>query len=124
MSDEKLFIKIMKVMADADMCNDVFWDCSLSVHVNCNDVFGWGCADAETIENEEDLAIFVQAAKDSEAYCDALYCARKRGMRPQGAYIKLAPDDIKNLFKDCGPERRIDILNPQDTDGKYLYKTG
>jgi len=112
----------MKAMADAEMFEYIFWGHDLTVKISCNDLFYWGCADAEEIETEEDLDLFIQTFKDCKDICGELYCARKRKMRPQGAYYKYIPDEFKETFNACGPEREIDLGNPQDIKGKYLYK--
>src|SRR5437762_1069660 len=84
--------------------------------VNCGSLFYWATADAEKIL-PEDLPTLRQAICDVQAAspnmelkvdaCEAgcaLWCARKRGMRPQQpAY----PNDarLRTLFDACGPER-------------------
>jgi len=79
--------------------------------VNCNDVFWWGCADAEDLTLES-LPVLVQAFEDAGDDGLVLYCARMRKMRPQGAMYKHIGKDHWALFDACGPIREVDILNP------------
>lgn len=50
--------------------------------VNCNDVFAWGCADAETIELHEIESLFDLWEKDS-VYGAEIWCILKRKELPQ-----------------------------------------
>ena len=80
----------------------------------CNDVFYWGCADSEDI-NEDLLIEFQKAAEDcgNELQLGAmLYCARRRKERPQGAIYSSIPKDLWHLFDECGLERKINAGNP------------
>ena len=97
-------------------CDDIWWRVDgeyapLTIFVNCNDLFFWGCSDAEmiTIDN---IDVFEQAYKDSIDHGGLLFCCRVRGMRPQGAYYKYLDDGEKPLFDACGPEREIKLGNP------------
>lgn len=82
------------------------------VSIICNDLFWWGCADAEPIESHADLAALVQAHDDSSEAGFELYCARRRRMRPQGAIYKYYSAEVQRLFDACGPDRSVDVLNP------------
>jgi len=87
----------------------------ITFFVLCNDLFWWATADAEKL-TPEDMPCLRQAILDvQEIRVDklrldnyemgcALWCARKRGMRPQQpAY----PQDerLRALFDACGPVR-------------------
>jgi hypothetical protein len=99
----------------------------LTFLVNCNDLFYWGCADAEVI-TEENIAGLEQAVADMKAvgakddkgrdedWYDAhlLWVCRVRGMRPQGAYYKHLTQAFWPLFDACGPERTAQIGNPKE----------
>ncbi|MFW6016732.1 MAG: hypothetical protein ACOCRK_09870 [bacterium] len=61
------------------------------------------CIDIENIE--EGLAPF---------YGHILYCARRRGLRPQNAWYNITPRQIHYLFDNCGEKREIDELNPKE----------
>jgi len=83
-------------------------------HINCSDVFFWGCADSEVIL-EEDIKDFDKALKDCDDNNDAgqlLYCARKMKERPQGAYYSLIPEKYWSLFNEAGPEKEVGFGNP------------
>ena len=116
-------IKVLAVVARHDLTDSIGWRCDgeyapITIWVNCNDTFAWGCADCEdlTIEN---LPAFEQAIKDCGAIdpvcgsltgCD-LFVARIRKQRPQGAAY---PKDkaLWPLFDECGPEREVKLGNP------------
>lgn len=99
------------------------------VMINCNDLFAWGCADGEFIledgidlledtfdelkEMRKKYPIFVNDKWNEDnfnksqsiiKYADLLWCARYRKMRPQLAYYKSFPDELKPLFDACGDE--------------------
>lgn len=95
-----------------------------AVHVSCNDVFAWGCADAEQITpaNLPELRkaledVSATAKKWSGGDAVSLFAARIRQHRPQGACY---PDDrdLWPLFDACGPERELGIGNPY-APGQY-----
>lgn len=86
--------------------------------INCNDLFYWGCADAEPIE-VEDIPLLEQATEDSEYYGDLLFCARKRKMRPQGAYYQQFNEEDAALFNAAGPKRETGYGNPKDNTGEH-----
>ena len=80
-----------------DNCDDLFWRVDseyapITMMVSCSDVFAWGCADCETItdENIDDLE---KAYIDDPDNGAALFCARLRGMRPQGFYYQYIDKD-------------------------------
>lgn len=95
------------------------YDGSLSLYVKCSDFFHWGSADLEEVTDEN-----VQALVETIAECEAilgryrahdaplLWCARQRGMRPQGAYYKHLPEALWPLFDAAGPERGVGLMNP------------
>jgi hypothetical protein len=84
--------------------------------VNCNDLFYWACGDAESIQID-DVPLFKQSLEDSEFMGPLLYCARKRKMRPQGAYYEsFFPEDVP-LFNATGPKREVGFGNPKDNIG-------
>lgn len=79
---------------DGPSCRTLWWRTDgeyapITLLVNCNDLFFWGCADAETITpaNVANLEKAHAAAKAVGAVsdCDTLFVCRERAMRPQGA---------------------------------------
>ena len=89
--------------------------------INCNDIFFWGCADAEDV-TPENLGELERALEDCDAiesedykdlktarpitlvyYGEILFCSRMRKMRPQGAAYP--PKEMWHLIDECGPER-------------------
>ena len=89
----------------------------------CNDVFYWGTADVEDIE-ANDIPMLEACADDLKAigfiaksYVPELFCARKRGMRPQAPWGRTYAANpgryegdnldprVRALFDACGPER-------------------
>lgn len=121
----ELTLKILQITAENDSCDSVWWRTDgeyapVTFIVNCNDVFYWGCSDAETI-TEENITDFEQSFEDAksaskvgEIYAPILFCARVRKMRPQGAMYKTIPIELWDLFNQCGPERETGIGNPNE----------
>lgn len=112
-----------------------------SIGVVCSDIFAWGCADVEDIESSDDIELLRQSIKDCleieqrSSHGVLLYCARKRQMRPQGAYYKYldvydykkdqprelneeATEKMHKLFNDAGPKREVGLGNPFEV-GEY-----
>lgn len=114
--------KLLRLIAEYEISDNIWWNTSLEFFVNCNDIFGWAMADAEPISTDEDIVALEQAIKDGGDDGVLLYCARKRGMRPQGALYKHLDEKNKELFNACGPEREINFFNPCGQDGTYQYK--
>jgi hypothetical protein len=131
MTDNNFALRVLDVIARADLHDSLWWRTDgdygpVSFWILCNDVFAWACADAERI-TPETLPELEQAIRDEVAitgttiYADHLYCARRRGKRPQGAAY---PDDRRlwPLFDACGPERPIGLGNPH-LPGRVKPKT-
>ena len=89
----------------------------LTLFVNCNDLFWWGCSDCEelTPDDFDDLeAAIADAAKAGDKHNGhLLWVARKRKMRPQGACYAYFTDSAHELFHQCGPEREVERGNPR-----------
>jgi hypothetical protein len=99
-----------------DGCGDIFWRVDeeyapITIFVNCNDLFFWGCADAEQITTEN-LEVLEQSYKDDERNGGLLFCCRVRGERPQGAYYKHIKKEKRHLYDACGPEKETGFGNP------------
>lgn len=84
----------------------------------CSDFFAWGGGDAEGL-TEESLPDLTQAITDIKtidstevSWAGRLYAARRRKMRPQGAYYEQIPEVLWPLFDACGPEREVGLSNP------------
>lgn len=63
-----------------------------SINVNCNDVFAWGCADAEPMSFGDLRSVYEYYVKDPEWGC-SVWCAERRRQMPQAPvveYIKKA----------------------------------
>ncbi|UKK84716.1 hypothetical protein L7H23_01030 [Sphingopyxis sp. BSN-002] len=90
------------------------------VFVACSDLFLWGCADLEPL-TPDNIALLDEAAGELTAIDDCygpewaprLFCCRTRKMRPQGAYYKYIPDQFRDKFDACGPERQPTFGDPQ-----------
>jgi hypothetical protein len=105
---------ILKLIAEHELWDgDIFWDESLNFTVLCNDAFYWGSADAEELTQDSfnDLEKSIVDAGDDGCL---LYCARRRGMRPQGAMYEYLDKNSWTLFDACGPEREVGIGNPKE----------
>lgn len=55
---------------------------SVTLHVVCNDVFSWGCADAEDVTNNEIGELYEMWRRDPN-WGAAAWCIKKRKMLPQ-----------------------------------------
>lgn len=55
---------------------------TFSINVNCNDVFAWGCADAEEMMEDELEDVYQHYHKDP-SWGAAVWCIKKRGELPQ-----------------------------------------
>jgi hypothetical protein len=118
--NEEYVLTVLRAFERAE-CNDLLlWhvvDDDVRFAAMCNDVFWWATADAEDI-TVDDLPLLESCLADlkafsAEIYLPELYCARRRRMRPQGAwYATLRDADLTRIFDACGPEREVDILNP------------
>lgn len=103
----KFIERLLKLIAEYEIWDLVFWHTNLKFYVNCNDLFAWGLADAEEI-TESNIDLLEQSLKDAD-YIDGafLFCARSRKMRPQGAMYENIEKKNWYLFDECGPTRKI-----------------
>lgn len=104
---------------------DLYWHVDdsdeIRAAINVNDVFFCGCSDAEEVE-VEDLPALEKAMEDGGyIWGSYLFVCRKRGMRPQGAWINAGVKNYKEFnarpFLDAGPMREIDVGNPEEVEG-------
>lgn len=118
--------RVMEIfsLTHADAYDELFWrvdDGQLRLYANVSDVFAWGCADVEEI-TPETLPILEQAFLDlrphrATHWTPALYAARRRGERPQGAAYPDERDEawreVSALLDACGPVRPTGLGNPR-----------
>lgn len=111
--------KLLKLTAQFHSCDSIFWDEDLRFYVNCNDVFDWGCSDAEEV-TPENIHLLEQSFKDDRIYAETLFCARVRKIRPQGAaYPPKEREKTIQLLNECGPERKTGLGNPYKNQEDY-----
>ena len=111
--NEILLRRLLILAAKYEIHECLYWKENLEFYINCNDFFFWACADAEKIETEEDINLLERSLIDAGAINGPhLYCARRRKMRPQGAYYKFLSEKNWQLFNEAGPEREINFCNP------------
>lgn len=104
---------------------------TLSVYVDCSDLFYWGTADAEKIEMDDvpDLRQAMADLGEHGYWAGQLFCARRRGMRPQGPWYgytgpdgrirrSFVPRAVEALFDACGPEREDSRKEERPADGR------
>ena len=60
----------------------------ITLHVNCNDIFMWGCADSEDITYSEIDDLYTMWKKD-ENWGPAAWCIKKRKAMPQQPVIEI-----------------------------------
>ena len=65
----------------------------ISVAVNCNDVFAWGCADAEPLPYIQIRPLYERVIKDPD-WGAAKWCIEQRGQMPQ--------KPVENAIKKAG----------------------
>jgi len=59
----------------------------ITLHVNCNDVFAWACADAEDVTYHEVSELYEMYKKDP-CWGPAAWCIKKRKQMPQSPVEK------------------------------------
>ena len=124
-SETHQFVMRVLQLFSFDNTEQVWWRTDgeyapVTFFAQCSDFFFWGTADCERIDHA-DLDLLEQAFADAraadpgdgEAWAGELFCARKRGIRPQGACYKHIPKALWPLFDACGPEREPSIDNPR-----------
>ena len=120
-------IDLLRLFGDGD--DGLRWrddGAGLMFHVDCSDTFYWGTADSEEIA-EADLPELQRAMADArgcpggEDLWPALWCARRRGMRPMAAFHRQvlggppdsgAPGTMAALFDAAGPARPRTLVAP------------
>lgn len=111
--------RVLVSAAKHDNTDDLHWNTDLEFYIICNDVFFWGCADAEGL-TPETVEEWERAMEDADrvggfAYGGILYCARMRKMRPQGAYYDhIIVRELWPLFDACGERRAVGMGNPKE----------
>lgn len=130
------FIYKLLSLTTFDHCSSIWWRFRkggsgaqddtdvLDFYVDCSDLFGWGVSDVEPV-TPETLGELEQALKDCNHDGEGfyLYCARRRKMRPQGAWFTRGYIDPKYmpLYAECGPEREVGHGNPHPFVSKDEY---
>jgi hypothetical protein len=104
MSREDFTNRVLAFFAENDIREYLFWTQDLHFFILCNDLFCWGCSDLEPLA-EESLLDLARACADAGDDGPLLYCARRRGMRPQIAMYEHFEERNWPLFDSAGPER-------------------
>lgn len=137
MIDQPSFLyRAMDLIAQAELHDEVWWHTTggtvaPTLVVKCSDIFAWGCADCEPI-TPENIHYLEAAIRECLAlpgfagvgYIGQLFCAKARGLRPQGAAYPKAPE-VAALFDACGPKREVNFGNPYahpEDGGGYEYR--
>jgi hypothetical protein len=126
--DFEFVLRVLRTVA-FDNCGDLWWRTDgeyapVTFLVECSDVFWWGTADCEQV-TPENVDAFEQAYRDAGAadkdyglsHGGALFCARTRALRPQGAAYP-EEQSLWPLFDACGPEREVGTGNPRPHPSK------
>lgn len=137
--------RFFRMTDDADVHDGFWWRANgpeyepFKILVNCNDLFWWACADCEEV-TPDNLDVLERSFADIKPFCERmreswrdgtsketptvmmseallLFCARARGMRPQGAFYDQWPPEVAALFDAAGPARG----GPDDTP-RRAYK--
>ena len=120
----EFLVPLLKLICDEDLYNALIfsydeegnWEAAFM----CNDFFFWGVADATSIPEQGGIRALQMAIDDckevdpvSGAFeAPLLFCARMRGMRPQGGYYTTIEKAFWSLYDQCGPEREVGVGNP------------
>lgn len=109
--EEEDFLKVL-LCEEVLFINNGWWDKTwpkdkITIHVNCNDVFAWGCADAEDI-NHGELQDLYEMWKKDPAWGPAVWCIKKRKQMPQ--------KPVEDLINKAGIWNLKEILN-EKTNG-------
>lgn len=73
----------------------------LTVDVNANDVFGWACAEGETINNTLELKELYDMCVKYDKYGSMFWACKNRGVRPQVAWQeRLKKEDLYPAWMD------------------------
>lgn len=126
MSDSDYTCRVLAVWQRCDLWESLSWrveDGQAIFGAACSDLFMWGTADVEEI-TDGDLDLLESCAANllaidwvEASYLPELFCARKRGMRPQRPWGRshdpetrqYTVDDldprVRALFDACGPVR-------------------
>lgn len=92
-----------------------------SLNVNCNDVFAWGCADAEEMRQSEIEDVYEHWLKDRYWGVD-VWCIKKRKTMPQGPVEeKIRKAGIWDL--DALAKEHNFTVNAYDTVSKFFAET-
>lgn len=97
--------EVLKFFADNDIREYLFWTQDLRFFVLCNDLFHWGSSDMEPL-TKENLPELVRACQEAGDDGPLLFCARRRGMRPQAAMYQHLDEKNWPLFDTAGPDRK------------------
>ena len=112
MKTESIF-KVLKLIAENDLYDEIYWDTDFNFYVLCNDLFYWATSDGEAI-TDDSVEEIEKAIKDTNlAVWSWLYSCRLRKMRPQGGAYAYIDKIYWPLFDACGPERVVDLFNPE-----------
>lgn len=88
----------------------------ISVHVNCNDIFAWGCADSEDLPHDEIENLYRMWRADP-TWGSAKWCAIRRKQKPQGPVIKAMQEAgaWDSIMENLGP-------NTMDAEVQAYFK--
>ena len=96
---------------------------STALLVNCNDLFAWGCADAEEISTEDkEVETLYRMWKQNPVWGPSLWCMVKRREMPQNPVAK-AMRDIGIDLDEFRKEHNLRV-NFYDGFGQALHKAG
>lgn len=103
LANQVVFLNNAKLSPNSDVWNTV-------VYVNCNDVFLWGCADAESISNSDgeegsEIIELYRMWKENPTYGPIKWACKKRNLQPQKPLKKM-------MIKDGHWDSELEALTP------------
>lgn len=108
LQDNVLFVNQNKVLEyNGEISNEY----TITLYVNCSDVFAWGCADAMPLPCDELINLY-KAWKSNNIWGSAIWCCKRRNEQPQ------AP--VKKKMIDLGIWTEELEKLPENQYNKYL----
>lgn len=116
-------VKVLDFFYSGDMRDCLLWTTRngvLKFHVDCSDMFDWGCSDSEEL-TPENFHILEESLRDVDGigcfhiYSTYLFACRIRKARPGPHWFLYKDKDekavkLRQLFEACGPGPVVDVM--------------
>lgn len=109
LEENVLFVNARRYVSN-EKTNELSKNETLVLFLNCNDVFAWGCADAEDVSYSELPELFKLYEADDKCGTIQWVCI-KRNQKPQAPIVKYMKENNGwNEVMEALPENRYDAL--------------